>query len=39
MLVGGGPRYVFAAIGNQACCPNTATAYGVLGAIEASSGQ
>ena len=29
--------YVLAAIGNAACCPNTATAYGVLGGLEAST--
>ena len=30
--------YVLAAVGNPACCPNTATAYGVLGAVEATLG-
>ena len=30
--------YVLAAVGNPACCPNTATAFGVLGAVEATLG-
>ena len=30
--------YVLAAVGNPECCPNTATAYGVLGAVEATFG-
>jgi len=30
--------YVLAAKGNTACCPNAATAYGVLGAVEAAVG-
>mmetsp|Transcript_19913 Transcript_19913/g.60411 ORF Transcript_19913/g.60411 Transcript_19913/m.60411 type:complete len:479 (-) Transcript_19913:2148-3584(-) len=34
----GGRDYVLAAIGNKACCPNTATAYGVFGAVEATLG-
>lgn len=34
----GGSDYVLAAIGNKECCPNTATAFGVFGAIEAAMG-
>ena len=30
--------YVLAAIGNPECCPNTATAFGVFGAVEACLG-
>ena len=30
--------YVLAAIGNPACCPNTATGYGVFGAVQAILG-
>ena len=30
--------FVLAAIGNSACCPNTATAYGVFGGVEATLG-
>ena len=30
--------YVLAAIGNPTCCPNTATAFGVFGAVEACLG-
>lgn len=37
-LDNGGSDYVLAAIGNKACCPNTATAYGVFGAVEAAMG-